>query len=109
MAHPDDVYRNLVEVLRRGARVPELRLREILAEAGRSYEALVKDMHVASPAAPQPGDPCPRCPGRLRIYSTKRRGLAAAQYLECATCGAKPTPHKRVVPAAVIRPRRKAV
>lgn len=45
------------------------------------------------PTLPQivarPGDACPRCTGRLAVYSTRREKAVAVQYLRCRDCQAR--------------------
>lgn len=104
---PQTAYASLVALLRAGARLPPASIREALAAAGKTYEALVNEAFVATVApGPQPGDPC-ECGGSIVVRTSRRQGNCQVQFLHCPKCGQ--SAGRRVVPATAIRRRRKSV
>ncbi len=101
-------YRLAVQNIRKGSRLPWTTIEETLAEAGKSFEELVRDGLTSDVATAHPGEPCGRrgCRGRLRIVKTRRIGSWVEQHLRCGRCGWRPENAKRVLPGELV-PRRK--
>jgi hypothetical protein len=106
MPDANESYADLVRFIRAGGRVLPCDLRAILAESGKSAEALLLDAHGASSGGTgaAPGDKCP-CGACIVVRSSKRRGTCQVQRLKCPACGRDHGRH--VAPAAVIRRRQR--
>lgn len=79
-----DAYRQLVGILRTGARLPPAAIDSVLTAAGRSSRDLLLALHAGPVSGPT--IVCERCGAELVVYSSRRAGSVQTQYVKCVEC-----------------------